>query len=98
MTVARRGEGEQRLADVVELGELRGARIAPRDVRADGDFVRDRELAIVKCLQAPARGRAAQVLHKVLASRSSARSDWRARASRDLTVPRSTPSENAISS
>ena len=56
------------------------------------------QLTIVKRLQPAAGSRAGEGPHAVLASRSSARSAWRARVSRDFTVPTATPSEYAISS
>ncbi len=81
-----------------QVGQRPGAALAPFEVRADGDLIGERELAIVKRLETPARRRAGERLHAVLSSRSSSRSAWRARVSRDFTVPTATPSENAISS
>ena len=88
----------QRRANLADVGQRAGAARAPFDVRADGDLLADGELAVVKVRQPAACGGATQRLHAVLASRSSRRSAWRARVSRDLTVPTATPSENAISS
>src|SRR5205807_773317 len=93
----RRRERLQGAAEPAQIGELVGAVIAPFEVRADGDLVADRELAVVERLQPPARFRAGERRHAVLASRSSRRSAWRARVSRDFTVPTATPSEKAIS-
>src|SRR5581483_2217057 len=101
--VERRGRsaGRERTqggGEPAEVGERRGALIAPLEMGADGDLIADGELAVVKRLKAPPRRRAGQRLHAILASRSCCRSAWRARVSRDLTVPTATPSENAISS
>src|SRR5581483_9021289 len=96
--LASRRQRPQRRSDGAHVGERGRALVTPREVRADGDLIRDRELAIVERLKAPPRRRARERLHTVLASRSCCRSAWRARVSRDLTVPTATPSEKAISS
>jgi hypothetical protein len=95
---AARHERMQRLPHHPQLVQHRRALIAPLEMRADGDLVRDRELAIVEGLQAATRRSARERLHALLSSRSSSRSACRARVSLDFTVPTATPSENAISS
>ena len=95
---APRGEGVQRGADHPQIVECGGAVIAPFEVRVHGNLIGNGELAVVKRLEPPARRRAGERLHAVLASRSSRRSACRARVSRDFTVPTATPSEKAISS
>jgi hypothetical protein len=97
----QRAAGRERLqhaADRLEIGEQLGAAVAPLEVGTDGDLLGDAELAVVERLQAAPRRRAGERLHALLASRSSWRSAWRARVSRDFTVPTATPSEKAISS
>ena len=93
-----RAPGAQRGAHRSHLVEDRGAVVAPFEVSRDGNLIADRQLSIAKGVQPATRGRAGEDLHAVRSPRSSRRSAWRARVSRDFTVPTATPSENAISS
>ena len=88
----RRGSAQQR-PNPLELGDQRRAFVTPVEVRRHGDLVGKGQLSIVVRVQPPARCRASERLHAVLASRSSRRSACRARVNRDFTVPTATPSE-----
>ena len=74
------------------------AAVAPFEMRTHLDLLAERQLAVVKGVQAPPGDRACQDSHALLASCSSARRVWRALVNRDLTAPTVTPSEKAISS
>src|SRR5439155_26604364 len=71
---ANRGRAAERGGQELQFGERSGAVAAQIDVRRHGNLIADRQLAVVKRLQAPPRRRACETLHAVLASRSSTRS------------------------
>src|SRR5262249_49204043 len=102
-----RREHRQRRPEVAQVGQRRGALVAPFHVRADRDLLADRQLLVVIRLEESPGGVAAERRHAILVSgrtsdpraplprtsRSWFRRAWRARVSRDLTVPTATPSE-----
>jgi hypothetical protein len=87
----------QRLAHQIEIIQFRGTRGAPLDMSTHSDLLLDVQLTVA------IRGQMASDVsacsgHGAWLSFKHARSAWRARVSRAFTVPRVTPSENAISS
>ena len=88
----------QRGADQAHVLHTQRAGLAPAEVRFDRQLIRHRQLTVDQPFEQCPRVVAADVLSHVRSPSSSARSDWRARVSRDFTVPTATPSENAISS